>query len=36
MAYVRGRWITAHTQYAIVAPTLPAHGDYSQYNIMGR
>ncbi|XP_052272133.1 beclin 1-associated autophagy-related key regulator-like isoform X2 [Dreissena polymorpha] len=33
-AYVHGRWINASGQYRIVAPTLPAHGEYSQYKIM--
>ena len=35
-AYVRGRWINANSQYRIVNPALPSHGDYSEYNIMGK
>ena len=34
-AYVRGRWIYSSSQYRIVAPTLPSHGEYAQYNVMG-
>ena len=34
-AYVGGRWIITSNQFKIVAPILPALGDYSQYNILG-
>ncbi|XP_045173264.2 beclin 1-associated autophagy-related key regulator-like [Mercenaria mercenaria] len=34
MAYVRGRWIYSSSQYRIVEPALPSHGEYSQYNLM--
>ena len=36
MAYVRGRWIYSSSQYRIVTATLPSHGEYSQYNLMGK
>lgn len=36
MAYVRGRWIYSSSQYRIVEPSLPSHGEYSQYNLMGK
>ncbi|XP_018914794.1 beclin 1-associated autophagy-related key regulator isoform X2 [Bemisia tabaci] len=36
-AYVRGRWVytdcSGEWQHSIVAPTLPASGDYSAYNL---
>lgn len=35
-AYVRGRWIYANSQYKIISTALPSHGDYSEYNIMGK
>lgn len=33
-AYVRGRWIYSSSQYTIVEPSLPSHGEYAQYNLM--
>ena len=36
MAYLRGRWVLTDTlQHCIVAPTLPASGDYSGFNDWG-
>ena len=34
-AYVGGRWIYTSNQFRIIMPTLPALGDYTQYNVLG-
>lgn len=37
--YIRDRWVTdssGEMQYSIVAPCLPASGNYSEYNDWGK